>query len=114
MPPETFTFGANAWLAVREGRQDASLYVVDDVNPLENLATQLFFDFHSLMNNEIPYGQAPVFISIDFNTVEEERLQALDALARLMLELEAHFSQLQHIWETKRDFRRLTGLPVLA
>jgi hypothetical protein len=114
MPPDTFCFGAQAWLAVREGRQDASLYVVDDVSALENLATQLFFDFHALMNNEIPYDQAPVFTTVDFNTVEEEKLQALDVLARLMLEPEENFSQLQHIWETNRDFRRLKGLLVLA
>lgn len=114
MPPETFYFGANAWLAVREGRQDASLYIVDGGSTLENLARLLFFDFHALMNNEITYTQAPVFISIDFNTVEEERLQEIDALARLLLEPEENFSRLQTIWETKRDFRRLKGSLLLA
>jgi len=113
MPPDTFCFAANAWLAVRAGRQDASLYIVDNVSALENLATQLFFDFHCLMNNEIPYTQAPVFIAIDFNMVEEEKLQAIDALARLLLELEENFSQLQTIWETNHDFRLLKGSLIL-
>lgn len=114
MAPETFHFGAASWLAVREGRQDANLYLMGGRSALENLARMLFFDFHALMNNEIPYDQAPVFTAVDFNTGEQEKLQALDALARLMLEPEEHFSQLQHIWETNRDFRRLKGLLVLA
>lgn len=109
MLPETFDFAAHAWLAVREGRQDANIYAVDGVNALENLATQVFFDFHCLMNNEIPYTQAPVFTAIDFNAVEEEKLQAIDALARLMQQPDENFAQLQTLWETKRDFRLLRG-----
>lgn len=109
MPPDTFGFAADSWLAVREGRQDANAYIVHRVSALENLATQVFFDFHCLMNNEITYMQNPVFIAIDFNTVEEEKLQAIDALARLMQQPDENFAQLQTIWETKRDFRLLRG-----
>ena len=109
MPPDTFGFAANTWLAVREGRQDAQAYAVYGVSALENLATQLFFDFHCLMNNEITYTQTPVFIAIDFNMVDEEKLQTIDALARLMQQPDENFAQLQTIWETKRDFRLLSG-----
>lgn len=109
MPPGTFDFAAHAWLAVREGRQDANIYAIDGLNALENLATQVFFDFHSLMNNEITYLQAPVFIAIDFKTVEEEKLREIDALARLMQQPDENFAQLQRLWETKRDFRLLRG-----
>ena len=93
----------------RERTSYANAYTGHGVSALENLATQLFFDFHCLMNNEITYMQAPVFIAIDFSTVEEEKLQALDALARLLLEPEENFSRLQTIWETNRDFRLLKG-----
>ncbi len=109
MPPDVFGFAAHTWLAVREGRQDANAYIVDNVSALENLATQVFFDFHALMNNEITYLQNPVFITSDFNTVEEEKLQAIDALARLVQQPDENFTQLQTLWETKRDFRLLRG-----
>jgi hypothetical protein len=109
MSPDTFGFAAKTWLDVREGRQDTNAYTVHGVSALENLATQLFFDFHCLMNNEITYLQAPVFIAIDFNSVEEEKLQAIDALARLMQQPDENFSQLQTIWETRHDFRLLHG-----
>jgi hypothetical protein len=109
MPPETFHFGANAWLAVREGRQDASLFIEDGRSALENLARLLFFDFHALMNNEVTYTQVPIFIAIDFNTVEEEKLQEIDALACLLQQPDENFAQLQTLWETRRDFRLLHG-----
>lgn len=113
MPPDTFSFAADTWLAVREGRQDANAYINHDVSALEDLATQVFFDFHCLMNNEITYLQVPVFITTDFNIVEEEKLQAIDALARLMQQPDENFAQLQTIWETKRDFRLLKGSLIL-
>ena len=109
MPPGTFNFPAGAWLAVREGHQDATAYVVGDVSALENIATQLFFDFHGLMNSEITYLQAPIFIAIDFSTVEEEKLREIDALARLMQQPDENAAQLQTLWETRRDFRLLRG-----
>jgi hypothetical protein len=109
MPPDTFGFAANTWLAVREDRQDANAYTVHGESALEDLATQVFCDFHCLMNNEITYTQAPVFVAIDFNTIEEEKLQAIDAFARLMQQPDENFAQLQTIWETNRDFRLLRG-----
>ncbi|QBD77527.1 transglutaminase family protein [Ktedonosporobacter rubrisoli] len=109
MPPGTFNFAAHAWLAVRKGQQDASAYIVDSVDALENLATQVFFDFHCLMNNEITYMQAPIFIAIDFKTVGEEKLQAIDTLANLMQHPDENFAQLKTIWETKHEFRLLHG-----
>ena len=113
MPPGTFDFAAHTWLAVREGRQDANAYAMNGLSALESLATLVFFDFHCLMNNEITYLQAPVFITSDFNTVEEEKLQEIDALARLMQQPDENFVQLQTLWETKRDFRLLRGSPLL-
>lgn len=76
---------------------------------LEDLAIQVFWDFHYLMNNEITYMQTPIFIPVAFNTVEEERLQAIDAFARLMQQPDENFAQLQTLWETNRDFRLLRG-----
>jgi hypothetical protein len=109
MPPETFSCAADAWLAVREGRQDANAYAWYGGSVLEDLAAQLFWDFHYLMNNEITYLQIPVFVASAFNTVEEEKLQAIDAFARLMQQPDENFAQLQAIWEANHDFRLLRG-----
>jgi hypothetical protein len=61
------------------------------------------------MNNEVTYTQVPIFIAIDFNTVEEEKLQEIDALACLLQQPDENFAQLQTLWETRRDFRLLHG-----
>lgn len=109
MPPDTFGFAANCWLAVREGRQDANAFSVHGESALEDLATQVLCDFHCLMNNEITYTQAPIFVAVDFNTIEEEKLRAIDDFARLMQQPDENFAQLQTTWETNRDFRLLRG-----
>lgn len=113
MPPGTFGFAADTWLAAREGRQDANAYAMNGLSALESLATHVFFDFHCLMNNEITYLLAPVFITSDFNKAEEEKLREIDALAHLMQQPDENFAQLQTLWETKRDFRFLRGSPLL-
>jgi len=61
------------------------------------------------MNNEITYMQTPVFVSVDFTMIEKEKLQTIDAFARLMQQPDENFAQLQSIWETSRDFRLLRG-----
>lgn len=109
MPPGAFGYAADIWLALREGRQAAGAYAVYGVSALENVATQLFFDFHCLMNNEITYLQSPVFIALDFDTVEEQTLQEIDILARLMRQPDDNFERLYRQWETRREFRLLRG-----
>ncbi len=109
MPSGTFTFAADAWLAVRAGRQNLDAYRTYGPTALDELATQVCCDFHCLMNNEIPYTQYPVFVASDFDEAHEEKLRDLDAFARLMQQPDENFAQLQHIWETRRDFRLLQG-----
>jgi hypothetical protein len=106
MPAATFDFAPRAWLAVREGRAEANAYRFYGESALPELATQVVCDLHCLMNNEIPYTQYPAYVASGF---EGEKLQAIDALARLLLEPDEHFSRLQTIWETNRDFRMLKG-----
>jgi hypothetical protein len=106
MPSAAFDFAARAWLAVREGRAEANAYRFYGESALPELATQVVCDLHCLMHHELPYTHAPVYVASGF---EGEKLQAIDALARLLLEPDEHFSQLQSIWETNRDFRLLKG-----
>lgn len=106
MPATAFDFAARAWLAVREGAASANAYRFYGDSALPELATQVVCDLHCLMHNEIPYTQYPAYVASDF---AGEKLQAIDALARLLLEPDENFSRLQTIWETNRDFRLLKG-----
>jgi hypothetical protein len=106
MPSTAFDFAARAWLAVREGSAEANAYRFYGESALPELAAQVVCDLHCLMNNEITYTQYPAYVTSDF---EGEKLQAIDALARLLLEPEENFSRLQTIWGTNRDFRILKG-----
>jgi hypothetical protein len=106
MQPTAFEFAAQAWLAVRAGTALASAYRTYGDSALPELATQVVCDLHCLMNNEITYTQYPAHVASDF---EGEKLQVIDALARLLLEPDENFTQLQTIWETNRDFRLLKG-----
>lgn len=106
MPSTAFDFAARVWLAVREGSAEANAYRFYGESALPELAAQVVCDLHCLMNNEITYTQYPAYVASDF---EGEKLQAIDALARLLLDPEENFSRLQTIWETNRDFRILQG-----
>ncbi len=109
VPPDTFTFAADAWLTVRAGRQGSRTYRTYGPTFLDELANQVCCDFHCLMNNEIPYTQYSVFVASDFDEDHEEKLQELDAFAHLMRQPDENFARLQDIWETRRDFRLLQG-----
>src|SRR5579884_4279574 len=63
MPESAFEFGADSWLAVRAGRRNADAYDIHGPTALDELAAQVFADFHCLMNHEIPYNQYPVFVA---------------------------------------------------
>lgn len=109
MPLDAFDFAANAWLAIRSGRKDPHAYRIHGPTYLDELGAQVLCDFHCLMNNEIPYTHYPVFVASDFDDSNEQKLQELDAFARLLQQPDENFAQLQTIWETNRDFRLLRG-----
>lgn len=109
LPPDTFTFAADAWLSIRTGRQSQDAYRIHGPTVLDELGAQVLCDLHCLMNNEIPYTHYPVFVASDFDETTEQKLQELDAFARLMQQPDENFPQLQTIWETRRDFRLLRG-----
>jgi hypothetical protein len=109
MPPATFDFAANAWLAVRTGSKDPNAYNTHGPTCLGELGAQVLRDFHCLMNNEVLYLHYPAFVASDFDGTNEQKLQELDAFARLLQRPDENFAQLQTIWETNRDFRLLQG-----
>ena len=103
-----FYFAANAWLDVRRGKIDVNKFLHGShIHGLSMLARTLFFDFHSLMLDEISYLFFPTYI----DTVEEsfnlsiEELKQLDDLAVLLLDVDTHFDELRYLFENDKKFR---------
>lgn len=111
MPDSKFDFPAKAWLDIRAGKQNP--------NRFENaggftgtivVAWSLFYDFHSNMNNECIYMHHPSLVGLNaFKDTTETQRKEIDKLAELMLDVDANFDKLQKIWDTKKEFRLLSG-----
>ena len=69
----------------------------------------LFYDFHSLMNNEIIFLHVPKYIEDKNFELSEEEYKELDELANLMLVPNSNFDKLKEIWEINTKFRILSG-----
>lgn len=111
MPEGKFDFPADAWLKIRAGKIDPNYF--HNAKP-ENGAIvvlwSLFYDFHSLMNDEIIYTHGPVYGGYEkFNSLTEAEFQKIDQLAALMQRPDENFDELKKIWETEKDFRLLSG-----
>lgn len=115
MPNDRFDFVAKAWLDVRSGKEDINHFRHGSkVTGLGMLARSLFYDFHSLMNDEISYLFFPVFISNDkkFENLSEEELKELDNLANLMLNPDKNFYKLKNIFDNNKKYR-VINTPIL-
>lgn len=111
LPPDTFDFAANAWLAVRSGKIALSHYNCYGSGALFFLAQQVICDWHCLMHNEVPYTYHPIYITSGGfeGDGDEQKLEEIDTFARLMQHPDENFAQLQTIWETNHAFRLLHG-----
>lgn len=112
IPYNNFIFGAEAYLKLRAGElKNEEIYYSS--NPLtigiEASIHGLFYDFHSLMNNETIFLHLPKYI-IDkkFKLSEEEYIE-LDELAKLMLDPDKNFDKLLNIWNSQDKFRIMSG-----
>jgi hypothetical protein len=111
MPEEKFDWPARTWLDIRSGKVDPELFHnIVGLRGLIVVAWSLFYDFHSLMNNETIYMHQPNFVrSLNFSKLDERQLKQIDTLAGLMLDPDSNFDKLQKVWETHKDFRLLGG-----
>ena len=111
MPVGKFDFAADAWLSIREGKADGKhFWNASEQYGLVVVGWALFYDFHSLMSNEIIYLHEPTWVRLDnFGKLTEAQLDEIDELARLMQDPDEHFDELKNIWETKKEFRLLEG-----
>lgn len=112
IPYDKFLFGANAWLGLRrnEYKEETILYSSDPVTlGLKAAIRGLFYDFHSLMNDEIIFLHIPKYICKKDFALNEEELDELDKLAELMLEPNKNFDKLLEIWNNNTKFRIMQG-----
>ena len=112
IPYDKFLFGANAYLGVRQNKYkpETILYASDPPTlGLKASIRGLFYDFHSLMNDEIIFLHMPKYIQDKKFELSEEEYKELDNLASLMLNLNENFSELQEIWNNMPKFRIMSG-----
>lgn len=111
VPDGKFDFPGKAWLDVRAGKVDSDyFYNAGGERGEVVVAWSLFYDFHSLMNDENIYEHIPKLVRFhEFPKLTEQQLQGIDDLAKLMLAPDTNFAQLKHIWETKKEYRLLSG-----
>lgn len=111
MPDNVFDFPARAWLDVRKGIiPENHFYNAGGFYGLVTIAWSLFYDYHSLMNDEIIYFHHPeITILKNFQNITENDLKNIDELAKLMIDPDKNFNQLQKIWESNKKFRLLKG-----
>jgi hypothetical protein len=112
IPEGKFEWSAQAWLAIREGKRDGKYFNNSGgFNGLITIAWEIFYDFHSLMNNEIIYMHGPKMVSpaLHFKKITEKELMEIDILARLMTDPDKNFDELINIYNTKKEFRLLSG-----
>lgn len=112
IPYNKFIFGAKAYLGIRENKYKEETIFYDS-NPvtlgLRASIKVLFFDYHSLMNNEIIFLHIPKYISDKNFELSEEEYKELDNLAMLMLRPNKNFEKLQEIWKNNLKFRIMSG-----
>lgn len=112
IPRGKFIFGAEAYLGMRNGKyKTEEIYYASDPATLGLKAALrgLFYDFHSLMNDEIIFLHLPKYIQDkNFELTEEEYFE-LDNLAKLLLNPDENFDKLLEIWNNETKYRVMSG-----
>ncbi|KAJ3130711.1 hypothetical protein HK100_007652 [Physocladia obscura] len=116
---DAFDYAADAWLRVREGKDDPAGFA-NAGGPdfgLETILWSLHYDMHCLFGNEVTYNQLPrILATVDtagedgnvsvkydpkvFDTLDEDCLRKYDNAAKLMLKPDENFHLLKEIWES--------------
>lgn len=111
MPKGKFDFPADAWLNIRNGKDDPNRFW--NAKPERGVIVvlwSLFYDFHCLMNDEVIYSHVPEqALYKKFGKLSQTELKEIDNLARLMQDPDKNFIKLQNIWNTNKKFRLLKG-----
>lgn len=112
IPRDKFVFGAEAYLGMRNNKyKTEEIYYASDPATLGLKASirGLFYDFHSLMNDEIIFLHLPKYIQDKRFELSEEEYIELDKLAELLLEPDKNFDKILYIWNKEPKFRIMSG-----
>ena len=112
IPRNKFMFGAEAYLNLRNNNKSQKNIVFSSEPITIGLPAAirvLFFDFHSLMNDEIIINFVPKYVLEKNFNLNEDELKELDELASLMLEPDNNFNKLYEIWNNNLKFRIMSG-----
>lgn len=110
IPDYKFDWAANTWLGIRTEKLERDhFFNAGGFTGLMPALWAVFYDFHSLMNNEILYNQMPSYVHFKFDQLTEKDFQEIDELAKLMQNPDKNFDQLLEIWNTKKKFRIMNG-----
>lgn len=107
---------AQAWLEVRRGKENVDKFLHGNyIKGLDMLARSLFYDFHSLMNDEISYMFFPTFIDekSEFFRLSVDELKEFDDLATLMLDPDKNFDELRYLFDNDKKFRAI-NTPIMS
>ena len=112
IPRDKFIFGAEAYLGMRNKKyKTEEIYYSSDPATLGLKASirGLFYDFHSLMNDEIIFLYLPRYIQNKNFELTEKEYEELDNLATLLLNPDNNLAELQRIWNNESKFRIMSG-----
>jgi hypothetical protein len=110
IPDTQFDWAGQTWLGIRNGSLDGKRYVYADnqgTRGLKAAIRAIFYDLHSLMNNEITFNFQPQFIDGKYNQLSENNLIEIDQLAELLCDPDNNFDKIKRVWEGKRKYRIL-------
>jgi len=110
IPDNRFDWAADTWLKIRRNSIDGERFVyAGGTKSLEAVIRVLFYDFHSLMNNEISYKFQPTYIDGKFSRLTESDFAKIDRLADLMVYPDKNFDHLKDLLENCKKFRILNS-----
>jgi hypothetical protein len=110
IPHEGFDWAADTWLSIRQHKTEGNEFLyAGGESSLKAVIRAVFYDFHALMNNEMPYLFQPSYIDGKFERLSEDNLKEIDALAGLMVNPDENFDLLCAIWDTNKKYRILNA-----
>lgn len=112
IPRERFIFGAQAYLGLREKRyreEEISYASVPPTLGMKAALRALFYDFHSLMNDEIFFWHVPAYLAQKDMGLSMEEYAQLDELAKLMFNPDENHEALRKVWEREDKYRIVSG-----
>lgn len=112
IPCDKFLFGAQSYLKIRgkEICDNALEYAsVPPTHGMRAALQSLFYDLHSLMNDEIFFWHSPRYIVEKNFDLSQAEFEELDFIANLMLAPSKNFEKICDIWKNTPKFRILSG-----